>query len=183
MKTLIRILIIGAIVFLTFADVTTSALESPSHLQTDILPPLPIEFPTNALLSVQSIPNLAPAPVDPSLLFIIDFTDFMCPACLDSLLNLCRLLPRHIQQERVWGIVVFPHPHSTAILEKKVRGFQKANNIAFPILLDRDHIFRSLAAQGTTLFLFNPLHGSIIKLSFPISSADTERLLKLWLGE
>ncbi len=135
------------------------------------------------MLTPHSIQQFAPTPADPSLLFIIDFTDFMCPACLDSLLNLCRLLPRHIQQERVWGIVVFPHPHSTAILEKKVRGFQKANNIAFPILLDRDHIFRSLATQGTTLFLFSPLHGSIIKLSFPISSADTERLLKLWLGE
>ncbi|MGB2907788.1 MAG: hypothetical protein WBB73_11820, partial [Candidatus Aminicenantaceae bacterium] len=171
----------------------------PSIFQIDLLPTNPIEFPSAAMLAVQSIPHLTPTPADPSLLFIINFTDFMCPACLDSLLLLCRLLPRHIQQTRVWGIVVLSHDsgesradspdeksaysRSIKIMEKKIRGFQKANNISFPLLLDYDHIFRSLAGEGTSVLLFSPLQGSILKLTFPISKADTERLLKLWLPE
>jgi hypothetical protein len=131
---------------------------------------------------------------DPILFFVIDFQDFMCPACLESLLNLCRLLPAHILQERAYGVVVLPggpdehdtlfkssvRSRSIRIMEQKIRGFQKANRIAFPLLLDREHIFRSLSDEGTSVVLFHPDAGSICKISFPLSRSDTERLLKIW---
>ena len=142
------------------------------------------------------VPQVESAP-EHILFFIIDFGDFMCPACLDSLLNLCRLLPNHILRERACGIVVLPYSpnesdiplkssarsRSIKIMAQKIRGFRKANRIAFPLFLDREHIFRSLSGSGTTVILFAPHQGSILKLSFPISAADTEHLLKLWLPE
>jgi hypothetical protein len=119
------------------------------------------------------------------LFFIIDFGDFMCPACLDSLLSLCRLLPNHFLRERACGIVVLPHSYSGSvkIMEQKIRGFKKANRIAFPLFLDRDHIFRSLSGEGTSVVLFHPNAGSILKISFPLNASDTARLLKIWIPE
>jgi hypothetical protein len=161
--------------------------------QTDAFPIHQADF----VMAAQSIPYPAAASTEPILFFIIDFNDFMCPACLDSLLNLCRLLPHHILRERACGIVVFPHgpkegsnrsdsaafSRSVKIMEQKIRGFQKANHIPFPLLLDRNNIFRSLAGDGTTVVLLDPIQGSILKISFPLSAADAERLLKIWLPE
>ncbi len=149
------------------------------------------------VMAAQSIPYPATASTEPIFFFIIDFSDFMCPACLDSLLNLCRLLPHHILRERACGIVVFPlgskegssrsdsaaHSRSVKIMEQKIRGFRRANRIPFPLLLDRNNIFRSLAGDGTTVVLLDPIQGSILKISFPLSAADAERLLKIWLPE
>jgi len=169
--------------------------------QTDALPIDTIDaFPIHQVdseMASQPIPYPAAASTEPILFFIIDFSDFMCPACLDSLLNLCRLLPHHILQERACGIVVFPpspkegsspsnsaaHSRSVKIMEQKIRGFRKANRISFPLLLDRNNIFRSLAGDGTTVVLLDPIQGSILKISFPLSAADAERLLKIWLPE
>ena len=169
--------------------------------QTDAFPVDTIDaFPIHRadfVMAAQSLPYPATASTEPILFFIIDFSDFMCPACLDSLLNVCRLLPHHILRERACGVVVFPHgskegssrsdsaalSRSVKIMEQKIRGFRKANRIPFPLLLDRNSIFRSLAGDGTTVILLDPLQGSILKISFPMSAADAERLLTIWLPE
>ncbi|MGB2908910.1 MAG: hypothetical protein WBB73_17570, partial [Candidatus Aminicenantaceae bacterium] len=97
MTILLFLMMFGAAALPFHKNASPVLEEAPSIFQIDLLPTNPIEFPSAAMLAAQSIPHLTPTPADPSLLFIIDFTDFMCPACLDSLLHLCRLLPRHIQ--------------------------------------------------------------------------------------
>ena len=123
---------------------------------------------------------------DPLVLFLIDFSDFMCPVCLDSLLSVCEALPIHLHQENVRGIVLFSKKNSelhaensTQILLKKIRGFQKANQIRFPLVLDKDGIFASAAGRGSCLILFDAAASALFRFSIPLSQKEFSQLLRL----
>lgn len=111
------------------------------------------------------------------LLFVIDFDDFMCYSCLDSFLNLYKSLPLPYQEEMSFGIVLVDKKEnnrkktlSQAILEKKLRGFVKSNQIKLPLIIDQLHNFDSLAEEGTTVYLFCPEDKIVKKYTFPLSA-------------
>ncbi len=110
----------------------------------------------------------------------------MCPACLDSLLSVCDALPFHLQKTNVRGIVVFSREASGSqeergdqILLKKIRGFQKANRIGFPLILDNDGMFAAAAGKGTCVILLDATASTLIRFSIPLSSQEFTQLLQL----
>ena len=113
------------------------------------------------------------------LLLVIDFDDFMCPTCMDSVLGFCRSLPVPLQKKQVWGVVVSDRANSEGqeglserILEKKIRGFVKANRLEFSILLDRDGVFKPLARQGTVFFIFDTDKQTLSRYIFPLTPLE-----------
>jgi hypothetical protein len=110
------------------------------------------------------------------LLLVIDFDDFMCPACMESMLDFCHALPLSLQQRRVWGVIVSDQANckrqeglSERILEKKIRGFLKANHLEFPIHLDQDGILVPLIEDGTAIFVFDREKQKISRHVFPLA--------------
>ncbi len=125
-----------------------------------------------------------PSSDDPLIFIIIDFRDFMCPACLDSLIRLCDVIPTPLIEESVRGIVVFSkedagsQDDAVKIMRKKIRGFQKANQIRFPLILDRDGIFAAAAHKGSCVIVFDPAGSSLTRFFLPLSQQKINQLLQ-----
>ena len=119
------------------------------------------------------------------LLFIIDFNDFMCLSCLDSFLDFYYCLPSDFQKNMSWGILVFNISEkegnnniSARIAEKKLRGFVAANNIKFPILIDKFHVFNGLAEEGTVVMVFDWSRKMVKRYVFPLNKGQIEEIFK-----
>ena len=112
------------------------------------------------------------------LLFILDFADFSCITCLDSFLDLYRMLPSRFRTEDAWGILAVGNREGDGeeagnrqvlIAEKKLKGFIRANRIAFPILLDRSRIFEEVAEKGSGVLLFDGAGKIFRRYDFPLT--------------
>lgn len=118
------------------------------------------------------------------LLFIIDFDSFMCLSCLDSFLEFYHQLPSSLEEGRIWGILVFGKPerraeqdHSFRIVEKKLRGFIQANQIKFPILIDRFKVFKNMGEEGTAVVIFDSENKTIKKYIFPLKPWQRKEIM------
>ena len=119
------------------------------------------------------------------LLFIIDFKSFMCPSCLDSFLEFYHTLGCSFEDKMIWGILVFDKPAkmqeedlSTKIIEKKLRGFITANDIKFPIIIDRFHIFKSMGQEGTAVIVFDRQKKAVRKYVFPLRQIKIQEIIE-----
>jgi hypothetical protein len=129
--------------------------------------------------------NRQEEPARVQLLLIIDFGDFMCFSCLESFLQFCYSLPHQFQDQYVWGVVIFDgnigsesEDIAVKIVEKKIRGFRKANKVRFPILVDRSHIFSSLADKGTTVLILKGEAQEVEQYTFPLSREQIAEIHK-----
>jgi len=120
----------------------------------------------------------------PLLLFIIDFDSFMCLSCLESFLELYNRLPRSMEEGGLWGVLLFDRQKEkrrgesfARIVNKKLKGFIQANNIKFPFVLDRFHIFEHLGKQGSAVLLFDPSLSVVKKFVFPLSQNQIKEIL------
>jgi hypothetical protein len=116
------------------------------------------------------------------LLFFIDFRDFACLNCLDSFLDFCRRLPLRFQRENALGVLILEPGRedetSIQIARVKLRGFVLSNHIGFPIQVDRFHVFRAFAREGTSVVLLDYDREIIRKFLFPLRQKDLEELLE-----
>lgn len=117
----------------------------------------------------------------PLLLFFLDFKDFSCMACLDSFLELYRLLPIDTKTSKAWGILAVEHSDGEGnrlfrIAEKKLKGFVRANHITFPILVDRFRVFEELVEDGSGVFLFDGTAKTVRRYDFPLSGEQFEEI-------
>jgi hypothetical protein len=114
------------------------------------------------------------------LLFFIDFRDFACLNCLDSFLDFCRRLPPRFQSEDAMGVLILEpgkeDETSIQIARVKLRGFVLSNHIRFPIQVDRSHVVRSFAREGTSVILLDYDREIIRKFLFPLRQKDLEEL-------
>ena len=129
--------------------------------------------------------NRQEEPARVQLLLIIDFGDFMCFSCLESFLQFCYSLPHQFQDQYVCGVVIFEgnigsesEDIAIKIVEKKIRGFRKANRVRFPILVDRSRIFSSLAGKGTTVVILKGEDQEIKRYIFPLSREQIAEIHK-----
>lgn len=121
----------------------------------------------------------------PLLLFIIDFGMLMCPSCLDSFLGFYQEFSGLIEEGMAWGILILDKPSeekdgtslSVTIAEKKLKGFRRANDIKFPILIDPFAVFAELAHEGTALVLFDRSRNIVRKYNFPLTPSEKKELL------
>ncbi len=127
-----------------------------------------------------------PCSTEPFILFILDFSDFMCPACLDSLFSICAAMPISVQKTNIRGIVVysnevtgFQEERGTQILLKKIRGFQKANRIRFPLILDKDGMFAAAAQKGSCVIMIDSKASTLIRFAIPLSPGEFSQMLRL----
>jgi hypothetical protein len=116
------------------------------------------------------------------LLFFIDFRDFSCMTCLDSFLDFYRRLPPRFQTEDSMGILVLdPEKRdktSSEIARVKLRGFVLSNHIIFPVQVDRFHVFRGIAQEGTSVVLFDYDREIIKRFLFPLRQQDLDELFR-----
>lgn len=115
------------------------------------------------------------------LLFFIDFRDFACLNCLDSFLRFYRQLPPRFQKEDAMGVLILDprkdSEMSVQIARVKLRGFVMSNHIAFPIQVDRSHVFGEFAKRGTSVVLLDYDREIIRKFLFPLRQKDVDELL------
>ncbi len=117
------------------------------------------------------------------LLLVIDFSDFNCPLCLDSLLNFCRMLPPSYSEVMIWGIVVNnkglgndQDSSAIQIMDKKIRGFIEANDISFPLILDRNCVFNQLSHQGSTVMVIDLKKQIVSHFDFPLEPQEIQHI-------
>jgi len=125
---------------------------------------------------------------DAFCLLVMDAESLVCTPCLDPLVRLCRGLPAFIQEERVLGILVpggsaqssDDSPH-IRIIQKKLSGLMQANDLRFPVLVDRSRVFAELAAGSAAVVLFDRNRRLIKRYSLPLSSRQQEELIDFLL--
>lgn len=121
------------------------------------------------------------------ILVIFDFESLSCPLCLDSFKNFCEALQSKGQQNLAVGILTFRNPEGekavddyTKIIEKKLRGFIVGNNIEFPILLDKFHVFGGMNLKEAAIFLCDFSKGMLKKYTFPLTK---KQLNEIFIGQ
>jgi len=122
----------------------------------------------------------------PLCLIIMDFDDFFCFSCQDSFLRFIRYVPAQIRRESFWGILAYESQKTGTeralakqIIEKKLRGFKKANHIDFPILIDHGSNFIPLSKEGSGLFLFSRKTRVLEHYIFPLSQNQMDEVLTM----
>ena len=121
---------------------------------------------------------------DTFCLLVMDSESLVCSPCLDPLLRLCRALPVLVQEERVLGVLVPRGPAQGSedsphirIIEKKLSGLMQANDLRFPVLVDRFRVFGDLTGRGSAAVLFDRDRRLMKKYILPLSSRQLEELL------
>lgn len=121
---------------------------------------------------------------DKLVLFIINIDSLMCFPCLNPFLDFYKLLPSPFRENRLWGVVVYENSkqedekmHHIKVVKKRLRGFQQANSIESPIVLDAFHSFKEFSSSGTTLLVFDQEKKEIRKYVFPLNKKQIEEIL------
>lgn len=119
------------------------------------------------------------------LLFILDFQDFSCLVCLESFLELYRRLPLRVKIRDAWGILLIPPGQekdeaAVGIAEKKLRGFVRAHQILFPVLVDRYQVFAEIAERGSGVVLFDEARQRVSRFDFPLESGQFQEILEIF---
>ncbi len=119
------------------------------------------------------------------ILVVFDFESLSCPLCLDSFKNFCEALQSKGKENSALGVLIYRNPEDekavddhTKIIEKKLRGFIIGNNIEFPIILDKFHIFNGTSAKGTGVILFDASKGILKRYPFPLTKKQIDEILK-----
>ncbi len=136
------------------------------------------------VLSLFDSKAVAPKDDRQLLLFILDFRDFSCMACLDSFLGLYRILPFSFKTSKTWGILVVKNSEGEEnrlfkIAEKKLKGFVQANHITFPILVDRARIFGEWAEKGSCVLLIDGAKKILCRYDFPLTGYQFEEIFEI----
>jgi len=110
------------------------------------------------------------AKVDSSYIFLIDFSTMICPICLNSIEGILENLKTK-NQNKIIGIVVSDKsiPQSERnlrIINRQIKGFKIGNSFSFPIYIDFNGHFSSLAGNGAFLIELNNKTIIVIKKEF-----------------
>ena len=118
------------------------------------------------------------------VLMIIDFQSFFCLPCTETFLDFCQSLPPIIQEEALWGVIIYKgqkkiedNKTQTRVVEKKLRGFIQANDIRFPLILDSFHIFHEISEGKTAIILFDQKAKIVRKILFPLNEKQRDEII------
>ena len=105
---------------------------------------------------------------------------------MDSLLNFCRMLPPSYSGVGIWGIVVNNKSLNEEqyilmiqIMEKRIKGFVKANNIRFPVVLDRNRIFAMRFDPGSKVLVLDSERQLVLNYDFPLESQEIQHIQQI----
>jgi hypothetical protein len=103
-------------------------------------------------------------------LFLIDIKDVQCVVCLDHIDAALGLIKKE-NPINIMAIVVCDasagrSERNKRIITRHIEGFKVRHNISFPLFVDYDGCFASLAAKGVSIFELNPESQEIEKIDF-----------------
>lgn len=117
------------------------------------------------------------------ILVIIDYKDFFCPLCLEPLMAFCRALHSYGQEELALGVFIYRNQEKEGnpdrlirIVENQLRGFITGNNIKFPVILDKCHVFEKLNSEETDIILIDHSRKLIKKYKFPLTKKQINEI-------
>jgi hypothetical protein len=118
-------------------------------------------------------------------LLIIDFGFLNCPLCVESLTEFIQVVNACNLENSVLGVLILhkcsSEPDSekrVRIAEKRLKGFIIGHDIRFPVVLDRQGIFRFINPEASaTLLVFDAQQQVIKKYTFPLTRAQLDELL------
>jgi hypothetical protein len=119
-------------------------------------------------------------------IFFIEMEDFMCLACLDSFLDLCRNLPPEILRERTL-VVLMDNAISeeiserrTKIVLKKLQALFSSNSLALSVCMDNSGLFQEIRGKAD-IVIFEPRLRDIKSFCFPLSRQEKKEVLdSMW---
>jgi len=117
------------------------------------------------------------------IMIIFDFSSFSCPLCLKIFNDFCDTLHSCGQEELALGVLVPRDSENNEdnekfkkIAEKQLRGLIIGNNLRFPFILDKFHIFEEMDLDGTTIILFDGTRKLLKKYKLPLTSEQREEV-------
>jgi len=124
--------------------------------------------------------------IEKFILVIINSSDLYCSICNDSLIEFNEfLLSKVLNKSRIFvvGILLYKCPPNKKeyercekIIKKQLRGFILTNNICFPIVLDKFHVFKEFNKEKSAIIYFDKLNGILKKYMFPLKSNQLEEI-------
>ena len=122
-------------------------------------------------------------------LLIIDFDFLNCPLCVQSLMEFVQAVNACNLEDSVIGVVAF-HENSSEpdtdrrarIAEKRLKGFIIGHDIRFPVVLDKQGIFRLINPEASaTLLVFDNQQKTLKKYAFPLTRAQLDEILGFYV--
>jgi hypothetical protein len=109
--------------------------------------------------------------------FLIINTDFLdCPLCKERINNLTEVVNKYNLENYFLGVLVISqekdlnNDKNIKIIERKLKGFIKGNEIKFPIIVDRERIFNEFSMDDICLILFDSQRNMIRRYTLPLSN-------------
>jgi len=109
--------------------------------------------------------------------FLIINTDFLdCSLCKEKINNLTEIVNNYNLEDYFLGVLVISQEEdlnndkNIKIIERKLEGFIKGNEIKFPIIVDKERIFNKLSVDDICLILFDSQRNIIRRYSLPLSN-------------
>jgi len=115
------------------------------------------------------------------LILIIDFAFFSCSLCTQSLTDFNNIINAFKLEDSLIGVMVYRETDDEVnaerrikIIETKLRGFIKGNDIRYPIILDKKGIFKSLSQDEASLILLDIEKKTVKKYTFPLTKGQID---------
>jgi len=116
-------------------------------------------------------------PLENKKCFLIINTDFLdCPLCKEKINNLTEAVNNYNLEDYFLGVLVISQEKdlnndiNIKIIERKLNGFIKGNEIKFPIIVDRERIFNEFSKDDICLILFDSQRNIIKRYTMPLSN-------------
>ena len=110
-----------------------------------------------------------------------DYEAIICPSCLDIFLEFCEELKMYnefYKSLHIFGVVgyreIFNEKYNVRILKKQLKGFVKANNICFPIIIDSLNIFNNPKKRNYSILYLDYSRNLEKTWKIPKSSDETQ---------
>ena len=101
-------------------------------------------------------------------LFLINIKDVQCVLCFDHIDAVLGLIKEE-NQINIMGIVVCDvsagrSERNKRIITRHIEGFKVRHNISFPLFMDYEGCFASLAAKGASIYELNFMNQTVKKI-------------------
>lgn len=118
-----------------------------------------------------------------SILIILEPKVFFCPLCVESVVRFIDTLRVKESDCFVTGVFLWKSyedkenaQKSLRIIEKKIRGFKEGNQIPFPIILDKDHVFQGLDIETPGIIFLDRFNGRMKKYTLPLNPTQLQEI-------
>ena len=121
---------------------------------------------------------------DKIIILIIHKNIVFCPLCQDLLTDFCNQLYAEELENKTIGIFIPDNSDASSkeidhfsILKKQLRGFEKSNNIRFPLVIDKERIFWEFYFDKADIIFIDIKRNILRKYKLPLSLDQWKELI------